>query len=71
MNQNLQNILELQTALTQLHEADQRLHGIPDWMRELHEEHLGAQPPRHAGVELGRLGEIGRASCRERVWTVV
>lgn len=39
MNQTLQNILELQTALSSLHEAEQRLHGIPDWMRELHDEH--------------------------------
>ena len=44
MNQNLQNILELQTALDQLREAEQRLHGIPDWMRELHEEHAAARP---------------------------
>lgn len=39
MNQTLQNILELQTALSGLREADQRLNGIPDWMRELHDEH--------------------------------
>ena len=39
MNQNLNNILELQAALIELREAEQRLHGIPDWMRELHEEH--------------------------------
>lgn len=39
MNQTLQNILELQAALSGLREAEQRLHGIPDWMRELHEEH--------------------------------
>ena len=39
MNQNLQNILELQAALTRLREAESRLHGIPDWMRELHDEH--------------------------------
>ena len=39
MNQTLQNILELQTALSRLREAEQRLHGIPDWMRELHDEH--------------------------------
>ena len=39
MNQNLQNILELQVALAQLREAEQRLQGIPDWMRELHDEH--------------------------------
>lgn len=39
MNQNLPNILELQNTLSQLREAEQRLHGIPDWMRELHQEH--------------------------------
>lgn len=39
MNQTLQNILELQAALSGLREAEQRLNGIPDWMRELHEEH--------------------------------
>jgi predicted nucleic acid-binding Zn-ribbon protein len=39
MNQNLQYVLELQAALTRLREAEQRLHGIPDWMRELHDEH--------------------------------
>src|SRR5947199_3179866 len=39
MSQNLQTILELQQALSQLRDAEQRLHGIPDWMRELHEEH--------------------------------
>ena len=39
MNQTLQTILELQTALSGLREAEQRLHGIPDWMRELHDEH--------------------------------
>jgi len=39
MNQHLNTIVELQSALQQLREADKRLHGIPDWMRELHEEH--------------------------------
>src|SRR6478672_8282407 len=39
MSQNLQTILELQQALSQLRDAEKRLHGIPDWMRELHEEH--------------------------------
>src|SRR3954468_22868647 len=39
MSQNLQTVLELQQALSQLRDAEQRLHGIPDWMRELHEEH--------------------------------
>src|SRR5882757_7410811 len=39
MSQNLQTVLELQQALSQLRDAEKRLHGIPVWMRELHEEH--------------------------------
>ena len=39
MNQNLQTVLELQQSLSQFRDAEQRLHGIPDWMRELHDEH--------------------------------
>ena len=60
MNQNLQNILELQTALTQLQEADQRLHGIPDWMRELHEEHTVQRK------EIERLEETAAEAARQR-----
>ncbi|HTG31966.1 MAG TPA: C4-type zinc ribbon domain-containing protein [Thermoanaerobaculia bacterium] len=60
MNQNLQNILELQTALTQLNEADQRLHGIPDWMRELHEEHTVQTK------EIERLEETAAEAARQR-----
>src|SRR6185369_14078520 len=36
----LDTIVELQEALDQLAEAQERLHGIPDWMRELHDEHV-------------------------------
>lgn len=39
MSQTLQHILDLQSAVLQLRDAERRLHGIPDWMRELHEEH--------------------------------
>jgi len=39
MNQHLETIVELQSALDQLKVAEERLHGIPDWMRELHNEH--------------------------------
>jgi hypothetical protein len=60
MNQNLQNILELQTAISQLHEADQRLNGIPDWMRELHEEHT----VRKTGIET--LEETAAEAARQR-----
>lgn len=60
MNQNLQNILELQSALTRLHEADQRLHGIPDWMRELHEEHTARK------TEIQTLEETAAEAARQR-----
>jgi predicted nucleic acid-binding Zn-ribbon protein len=39
MTQHLETIVELQGALDQLRDAEQRLRGIPDWMKELHEEH--------------------------------
>lgn len=39
MNSNLQHVVELQEAILQLRDAERRLHGIPEWMRELHEEH--------------------------------
>jgi predicted nucleic acid-binding Zn-ribbon protein len=60
MNQNLQNILELQSALTRLQEAEQRLHGIPDWMRELHEEHAARQ------TEIQALEETAAEAARQR-----
>lgn len=60
MNQNLQNILELQSALTRLHEAEQKLHGIPDWMRELHEEHTARK------AEIQVLEETAAEAARQR-----
>jgi predicted nucleic acid-binding Zn-ribbon protein len=60
MNQNLQNILELQSALNKLHEADHRLHGIPDWMRELHEEHTARK------AEIQALEETAAEAARQR-----
>jgi uncharacterized protein len=39
MNPNLETVVELQQAIVHLREAEGRLHGIPDWMRELHDEH--------------------------------
>lgn len=35
----LSRVVSLQRALDHLADAKERLHGIPDWMRELHEEH--------------------------------
>ncbi|HEX4964220.1 MAG TPA: C4-type zinc ribbon domain-containing protein [Thermoanaerobaculia bacterium] len=60
MSQNLQTILELQQALSQLRDADQRLHGIPDWMRELHEEHETRK------AEIETLETASEEAARER-----
>ena len=60
MNQNLQNILELQAALVELREAERRLHGIPDWMRELHEEHTARRG------EIEALEETAEEAARQR-----
>jgi predicted nucleic acid-binding Zn-ribbon protein len=60
MNQTLQNILELQAALTSLREAEQRLHGIPDWMRELHDEHTARK------AEIDRIEATAEEAGRER-----
>jgi predicted nucleic acid-binding Zn-ribbon protein len=60
MNQTLQNVLELQTALTSLREAEQRLHGIPDWMRELHDEHTARK------AEIDRIEAAAEEAGRER-----
>jgi predicted nucleic acid-binding Zn-ribbon protein len=69
MNQNLRNILELQSALTRLHEADQKLHGIPDWMRELHEEHTarkaGIQTTEETAAEAARQRRTAEAAVQD------
>ena len=39
----LESVVALQTTLNDLASARERLHGIPDWMRELHEEHAAYQ----------------------------
>jgi predicted nucleic acid-binding Zn-ribbon protein len=60
MSQNLESIVELQNALSQLKEAEQRLHGIPDWMRELHDEHAARK------AEIDALQESAEAAARDR-----
>jgi uncharacterized protein len=60
MNQNLETIVELQRSLTHLREAEQRLHGIPDWMRELHDEHVARS------AEIDTLLEVAEEAARER-----
>jgi predicted nucleic acid-binding Zn-ribbon protein len=60
MNQNLESIVELQSTINRLREAEQRLHGIPDWMRELHEEHSERKN------DIQTLEEAVAAASRER-----
>ena len=60
MNQNLQNVLELQAALSRLREAEERLQGIPDWMRELHDEHETRKG------EIQTLEETAEEAARQR-----
>ena len=60
MNQNLETIVELQAALHQLREAERRLHGIPDWMRELHDEHASSR------TEIEEIEKSVEEAARER-----
>jgi uncharacterized protein len=47
MASHLDDIIHLQETLTELAAAQEQLSGIPDWMRELHEEHSR----RHGEIE--------------------
>jgi predicted nucleic acid-binding Zn-ribbon protein len=60
MNQHLEAIVELQSAIDHLREADKRLHGIPDWMRELHDEHAARK------AEIDKLNETAEEAARDR-----
>lgn len=60
MNQNLESIVELQDAITRLKEAEERLRGIPDWMRELHEEHVARK------AEIETVEAAAETAARER-----
>jgi predicted nucleic acid-binding Zn-ribbon protein len=60
MNRYLDTIIDLQGAITQLKEAEQRLSGVPDWMRELHEEHAGRK------AEIDAVQEAAESAARER-----
>lgn len=60
MNPNLQNVLELHTTITQLREAESHLHGIPEWMRELHDEHAARK------AEIQALEENAAEAARQR-----
>lgn len=60
MSQLLQGVLELQSVLSQLQDAERRLNEIPDWMRELHQEHAARQ------AEIQALDEVAETAGRER-----
>jgi uncharacterized protein len=60
MNPNLDTVVELQQAILRLREAEQRLHGIPDWMRELHDEHAARK------AEIDVIEETVEDAARER-----
>lgn len=48
---HLDSIVALNTTLTELVDAEERLEGIPDWMQELHEEHSQRKEEIDAVVE--------------------
>jgi len=60
MTQHLETIVELEQALGELGDADRRLHGIPDWMRELHDEHV------ERSAEIEALEQSAEEAGRER-----
>lgn len=60
MNRHLDTIIDLQNAIHQLKGAEQRLSGVPDWMRELHEEHTGRK------AEIDALQEVAETAAKER-----
>jgi predicted nucleic acid-binding Zn-ribbon protein len=60
MSQYLETIVELQDALNRLREAEQRLNSIPDWMRELHDEHSSTK------AEIDTIQEAVDEAARER-----
>jgi predicted nucleic acid-binding Zn-ribbon protein len=60
MNPNLQIVVELQQAILKLRDAELQLHGIPDWMRELHDEHTARQ------AEIDDLEQAVEEAARDR-----
>lgn len=65
---HLETVLSLQQVLDRLQEARQRLTGIPDWMRELHEEHSERQAEideLEQGIENARLERRAAESAIE------
>lgn len=57
---HLETIVELQSAVSELRDVEARLGGIPDWMRELHDEHARRK------AEIDRLDGELETTARER-----
>ncbi len=59
----LQSVVALHKTKVELVEAETRLGGIPDWMRELHEEHSGRQGEIDAVAEKRDAAEAARRAA--------
>lgn len=60
MNSYLNTFLDLQKSLTHLKHAERRLQSVPDWMRELHDEHTAQK------AEIDALEAAAAEASRER-----
>ena len=60
MERQIETIVELQEALDELRDAQDRLEGIPAWMSDLHEEHSARK------AEIDELEEAIQAAALER-----
>src|SRR5688572_1494551 len=60
MTRQLDTIVELQAVMKRLAEAEARLHGIPDWMRELHGQYAERK------TEIDDLAAAAEAAAAER-----
>jgi predicted nucleic acid-binding Zn-ribbon protein len=60
MNSYLTTFLDLQQSLTQLKSAERRLQGVPEWMKELHDEHTVQK------AEIDGLEEAAAEASRDR-----
>jgi predicted nucleic acid-binding Zn-ribbon protein len=63
MNRPLDTVVELQKTLDRLRDARERIEGIPDWMRELHEQHAAKKAEIDAfQAEIALAGAARRAA---------
>lgn len=60
MTQLVQYVVELQQVVTDLRAAETQLSGIPDWMKELHQEHEAYK------AEIAALEEAAAAAASDR-----